>query len=55
MVFTPEFQITARLTKLLMDIESSRQAVSSLPITVPVLMSLRESARLISTHYSTQI
>ncbi|VAW56516.1 Fic family protein, partial [hydrothermal vent metagenome] len=42
-------------TKLLMDIESSRQAVSSLPITVPVLMSLRESARLISTHYSTQI
>ena len=30
-----------------MDIEASRQAVSSLPITVPVLTSLRESARLI--------
>jgi len=55
MVFTPKFQITAILTKLLMDIEASRQAVSSLPITVPVLTSLRESARLISTHYSTQI
>ncbi len=55
MVFTPNFQITAGLTKLLMDIEASRQAVSSLPITVPVLTSLRESARLISTHYSTQI
>jgi len=55
MVFTPNFQITAALTKLLMDIEASRQAVSSLPITVPVLTSLRESARLISTHYSTQI
>ncbi len=38
-----------------MDIEASRQAVSSLPITLPVLTSLRESARLISTHYSTQI
>ena len=55
MVFTPNFQITAALTKVLMDIEASRQAVSSLPITVPVLTSLRESARLISTHYSTQI
>jgi len=55
MVFTPNFEITASLTKLLMDIEASRQAVSSLPITVPVLTSLRESARLISTHYSTQI
>ena len=55
MVFTPNFQITAAMTKLLMDIEASRQAVSSLPITVPVLTSLRESARLISTHYSTQI
>lgn len=38
-----------------MDIEASRQAVSSLPITIPMLISLRESARLISTHYSTQI
>ncbi|MEE9494252.1 MAG: Fic family protein [Gammaproteobacteria bacterium] len=55
MVFTPDFQITAALSKILMNIEASRQAVSSLPITVPVLTSLRESARLISTHYSTQI
>ena len=55
MAFLPHFQITATLTKLLMDIEASRQAVSSLPITVPVLTSLRQSARLISTHYSTQI
>ncbi len=55
MVFAPNFQITAILTQCLMDIEASRQAVSNLPITVPVLTSLRESARLISTHYSTQI
>lgn len=54
-MFVPKFQITPILTKMLMDIEASRQAVSSLPITVPVLTSLRESARLVSTHYSTQI
>ncbi|PCJ43665.1 MAG: cell filamentation protein Fic [SAR86 cluster bacterium] len=54
-MFTPDFQITPALSKALMDIEASRQAVSSLPITVPVLTSLRESARLVSTHYSTQI
>lgn len=55
MVFTPEFQITVALARVLMDIEASRQAVSSLPVTVSVLTSLRESARLVSTHYSTQI
>jgi Fic family protein len=38
-----------------MDIEASRQAVSSLSITLNVLTSLRESARLTATHYSTQI
>ena len=54
-MFEPDFQITPALTKVLMDIEASRQAVSNLPITVPVLTSLRESARLVSTHYSTQI
>lgn len=54
-MFEPNFHITPALTKVLMDIEASRQAVSSLPITVPVLTSLRESARLVSTHYSTQI
>jgi len=54
-MLAPNFQITPSLTKVLMDIEASRQAVSSLPITVPVLTSLRKSARLISTHYSTQI
>ena len=55
MAFTPKFQITPSLTKILMDIEASRQAVSALPITVQVLESLRESARLTATHYSTQI
>jgi len=54
-MFTPNFQITPALSKMLMDIEASRQAVSGLPITVSVITSLRESARLVSTHYSTQI
>ena len=55
MAFTPNFTITAALTKSLMDIEACRQAVSTLPITVRVLESLRKSARLTATHYSTQI
>ena len=38
-----------------MSIEADRQAVGELPIDVAVLASLRETARLISTHYSTQI
>ncbi|MFT5337289.1 MAG: Fic family protein [Luteibaculaceae bacterium] len=55
MAFTPQFSISAVLSQSLMDIESSRQAVSSLPITIQLLKSLRESARLSATHYSTQI
>ena len=54
-MFTPNFTITPAITMALMDIEASRQAVSVLPITLTVLSSLRESARLTSTHYSTQI
>ena len=38
-----------------MSIEADRQAVAGLPMDVTVLASLRETARLVSTHYSTQI
>lgn len=55
MTFIPNFEITPNLTKILMDIEASRQAVDALPVTLQVLTSLRESARLTATHYSTQI
>jgi len=55
MTFSPQFKISPALTKILMDIEASRQAVAVLPITVHALESLRESARLTATHYSTQI
>lgn len=55
MSFAPKFQITPALAKTLMAIEASRQAVSALPMTRPILESLQESARLTATHYSTQI
>ncbi len=54
-MFHPNFQISAKSTQALMDIEVSRQAVSNLPVSIQLLTSLRESARLTSTHYSTQI
>ncbi|WP_309400777.1 hypothetical protein [Cerasicoccus maritimus] len=38
-----------------MSIEADRQAITELPLTPGLLQSLRESARLHSTHYSTQI
>src|SRR3984957_18265244 len=53
--FTPKFTITAKVASCLMRIEAAKQAVQDLPITPSVLASLRETARLYSTHYSTMI
>src|SRR5471030_398713 len=55
MPFEPKFTITPNIATSLMRIEAARQAVQHLPITPSVLASLRESARLYSTHYSTMI
>ena len=55
MPFNPEFTITATIARYLMRIEAAKQAVQDLPITPAVLATLRETARLFSTHYSTQI
>ena len=55
MAFEPKFTITPRIASSLMRIEAAKQAVEHLPITPSVLASLRESARLFSTHYSTMI
>lgn len=55
MPFAPQFAFTARLASDLMRIEGARQAIVHLPITASVLATLRETARLYSTHYSTQI
>ncbi len=54
-MFIPKFQISPKLSKALMEIEACRQAVAYLSVTVTLLDSLRKSARLVSTHYSTQI
>ena len=55
MPFTPKFTITAKVARCLMRIEAAKQAVQDLPITPSVLATLRETARLFSTHYSTMI
>lgn len=55
MPFEPKFSITAKVATSLMRIEAARQAVQDLPITPAVLATLRETARLYSTHYSTMI
>lgn len=55
MSFTPNFQITVRTVKALIRIEAAKEAIQHLPITPGVLASLRETARLFTTHYSTMI
>ena len=55
MIFTPKFQITTTISKSLMTIEANKEVVNSLPITPKILASLRESTKLITTHYSTMI
>lgn len=55
MAFAPNYRITTGSAKALMAIEACRTAVDRLPITPQLVASLRDSARLLSTHYSTQI
>ncbi len=55
MPFLPHYTITARVASDLMRIEGAKQAMVDLPITASVLTTLRETARLFSTHYSTMI
>ena len=53
--FAPVYSITPAIATALMRIEAVRQAIETLPITPGVLTSLRQTARLFSTHYSTMI
>ena len=55
MPFQPVYRIMPSSAKALMAIEASRVAVDRLPVTPQMIASLRESARLLTTHYSTQI
>jgi Fic family protein len=53
--FAPAFVITPAIAKGLMRLEAVKHAMIALPITPRVLASLRNTARLFSTHYSTMI
>lgn len=53
--FTPNFTITPQIAKDLMRIEAAQEKAAHLPLTPQILSSLRESARLVTTHYSTMI
>ncbi len=55
MGFEPRYTISSQVARDLMRIEAARQAVAVLPLNERVLAGLRQSARLVSTHYSTQI
>lgn len=53
--FEPVFTITTKIAACLMKIEGAKEKIKQLPLTPTVLASLRETARLYTTHYSTMI
>lgn len=53
--FEPKYIITPKVMNCLMRIEAAKERVLHLPLTPTVLSSLRETARLYTTHYSTMI
>lgn len=53
--FDPSYVITPKIMNCLLRIESVKQKVLHLPLNPTVLVSLRETARLYTTHYSTMI
>ncbi len=54
-MFKPRFALSPGMTRALMSIEADRQAVLGLPMDVAMLATLRSTAKLLSTHFSTQI
>lgn len=53
--FSPKYNITSKMLNALMRIEAVKRDIIHLPLTPLVLKSLRETARLYTTHYSTMI
>lgn len=53
--FSPHYRITSGMAKNLMRIEAAKEKALFLPLTPVVLSSLRETAQLYTTHYSTMI
>ncbi len=53
--FKPQYTITPSIARNLLRIETAKEQVKHMPLTVHVLTSLRESMQLKATHYSTMI
>jgi Fic family protein len=53
--FSLNYTITPKVANSLMRIEAAKEKILHLPLTPTVLSSLRETARLYTTHYSTMI
>ena len=53
--FNPTYTLTPTIVSNLLKIESVKDQVVHLPLTSTILISLRESAKLYTTHYSTMI
>ena len=53
--FLPNYTVTPKIATNLMRIEAVKEKLVYLPLTPKVLSSLRETARLYTTHYSTMI
>ena len=53
--FNPVYTITSAIAKHLMRIEAAKEKAGLLPVNPTVLASLRETAKLYTTHYSTMI
>jgi cell filamentation protein, protein adenylyltransferase len=53
--FEPRFEITPAVARALLRIERAAQEIADLPVTPTLLATLRETARLAQTHYSTMI
>src|ERR1700732_2506234 len=53
--FEPNYTISPKVMNSLLRIEAAKQKILHLPLTPTVLSSLRETARLYTTHYSTMI
>jgi Fic family protein len=53
--YIPNYTITSKIAGFLVRIEGAKEKILHLPLTPTVLASLRETARLYTTHYSTMI
>lgn len=54
-IFRPVFTVTSKILNDLLRIERIKEKIIYIPLRVSLLKSLRETARLFTTHYSTMI